>query len=298
MAEHYYTYYSYEKTPNGRGYIGSRGSYLIPEKDDYFGSFTDGTFNPTEKIIIGTHSSRIEAYNSEVSLHYLFKVDIDPHFANKSRAKPGGFLYSPKGKSIWNREGVVKSFDQDPGEGWEKGFPSDYKRESKNKGKNLWFNPNTGERGYYFEKPSPDWIKGTPKEWRKNMVTFTSENNPMKGKKGEDHPCGGTRWWNNPETSEARRCDTSPGQEWEEGRGELGPSPKTSERNSKCRWYNNGKGVERFCEICPEGWNEGRARNPNSVKWRDPYDGFTSNAGAVSIRMRSLGRDPKEKERV
>jgi len=48
--KYFYVYYSYE--PWGRGYIGKRECWCLPEEDTkYFGSFRDKTFKPTEKII-------------------------------------------------------------------------------------------------------------------------------------------------------------------------------------------------------------------------------------------------------
>ena len=48
--KYFYVYYSYE--PWGRGYIGKRECWCLPEEDvKYFGSYRDKTFKPTEKII-------------------------------------------------------------------------------------------------------------------------------------------------------------------------------------------------------------------------------------------------------
>jgi len=48
--KHFYVYYSYEEY--GRGYIGKRECKYLPEEDvNYFGSFKDKTFKPTQKII-------------------------------------------------------------------------------------------------------------------------------------------------------------------------------------------------------------------------------------------------------
>lgn len=296
LNKHFYTYYSYEEW--GRGYLGSRGCPVPPEEDIYFGSFSDKTFNPTQKIILSVHPDRWSAYEEEVVLHDFFDVVKNPHFANRSKAKPGGFLYSPEGKTVWNKEGVVKTFDEDPGDGWEPGFPEDQNRESHNMGKNLWYNPETSERGYFAEPPSENWVKGCPEDWNLKVPKWTVENNPMSGKTGDEHPCGGTLWWVNPETGETRRILVSPGPGWEEGRGELGPQPKITERNLNSHWFTDGEGNERFCETCPQGWKKGRALSPNSQQWMDPFDGFTSNAGAIAVRMKSLGRDPKLKVKV
>jgi hypothetical protein len=80
--KYFYVYYSYE--PWGRGYIGKRECWCLPEEDvKYFGSYRDKTFKPTEKIILETFDSAEEALKAEVNLHNFYKVDENPHFANK-----------------------------------------------------------------------------------------------------------------------------------------------------------------------------------------------------------------------
>lgn len=80
----YYVYYSYE--PWGRGYIGKRECKCPPNEDNnYFGSFYDKTFRPTEKIILEIFETREEALAAEVALHKFYQVHCNPHFANKSR---------------------------------------------------------------------------------------------------------------------------------------------------------------------------------------------------------------------
>ncbi len=292
-AEHFYTYYSYEEW--GRGYLGSRGSAVPPEEDDYFGSFSDETFNPTQKVVLSVHTDRESAYLAEVALHDYFDVANNPHFANKSKAKPGGFLYSPLGKTVWNKDGVVKTFDKDPGEGWERGFPETHTRESKHKGKTLWHDPETNEAKFFMDEPPEGWVLGSPPTWE--VKGFTKENNPCLGKTGEEHPAGGTSWWFNSETKETRRSVLSPGEGWEERRGETGPRPDVSLKNVNCSWFTDGK-TERFCEVCPNGWRKGRLYNPNSQLWKDPFDGHTGNAGSVATYMRKHGRDPSLKVKV
>jgi len=80
--KYFYVYYSYE--PWGRGYIGKRECWCLPEEDiKYLGSFTDKTFKPTEKIILETFDTAKDALKAEVSLHIFYGVDENPHFANK-----------------------------------------------------------------------------------------------------------------------------------------------------------------------------------------------------------------------
>ena len=82
--EYYYTYYSYEEW--GMGYFGSRGCKCLPEEDiNYFGSFYDKTFKPTQKIILkDDYATREEAYADEIILQQYYKVAENPHFANRA----------------------------------------------------------------------------------------------------------------------------------------------------------------------------------------------------------------------
>ena len=101
QQEYYYTYYSYEEW--GRGYIGSRGCKCLPEEDiRYFGSFTDKTFKPTQKIILKSdYTSREEAYADEIILHQYYKVAENLHFANRAYQTSTKF-YVPREQAIEN----------------------------------------------------------------------------------------------------------------------------------------------------------------------------------------------------
>jgi hypothetical protein len=89
----HYVYYSYEEW--GRGYIGSRSCSCLPEEDfEYMGSYSDKTFNPTEKIILYVSPTREESNEVECLLHDLFEVDINPAFSNLSRQRSSGFYRS------------------------------------------------------------------------------------------------------------------------------------------------------------------------------------------------------------
>lgn len=82
-----YVYYSYEEF--GRGYIGARSK--SPDGDDYFGSFKDTTFKPTNKIILAEFGSMEEALEVEVALHNYFDVAENPHFANRAKQTTAGW---------------------------------------------------------------------------------------------------------------------------------------------------------------------------------------------------------------
>ena len=94
----HYVYYSYEEW--GRGYIGKRTCTCAPECDTkYMGSFSDKTFKPSNKIILGVFPTSKEALTAEALLHDAYNVSQNPLFANKA-----------KQTSTWfNTEGVPKS---------------------------------------------------------------------------------------------------------------------------------------------------------------------------------------------
>ena len=92
MKKYFYVYYSYEEY--GRGYIGKRECNCLPEKDiKYFGSFTDKTFKPTQKIILKTFDSVEDALEVESILHDFYEIDKNPHFANRARQTSKKFYY-------------------------------------------------------------------------------------------------------------------------------------------------------------------------------------------------------------
>lgn len=100
----YYVYYSYEEF--GRGYIGRRACRCAPDKDvTYFGSFSDTSFNPTQKIILQVCADTQKAAEAEVALHAFYQVDKNPHFANKAKQTSTRFTCAGnwKGKTHSNK---------------------------------------------------------------------------------------------------------------------------------------------------------------------------------------------------
>ena len=92
MKKYFYVYYSYEEY--GRGYIGKRECKCLPEEDiKYFGSFTDKTFKPTQKIILKTFDSVEDALEAESILHDFYEIDKNSHFANRARQTSKKFYY-------------------------------------------------------------------------------------------------------------------------------------------------------------------------------------------------------------
>lgn len=101
LKEYHYVYYSYEEW--GMGYIGSRTCKCLPKEDTkYFGSFSDKSFKPTQKIILkDDYTTREEAYVDEIILQQYYKVVENPHFANRAYQTSTGF--SRKGTIPWNK---------------------------------------------------------------------------------------------------------------------------------------------------------------------------------------------------
>jgi hypothetical protein len=142
-----YVYYSYEEY--GRGYIGSRGCKCSIEEDlEYLGTYSDKSFYPTKKIILGTFETRKEAYEAEILLHNFFNVDINPHFANKCKATSSGFT-CPKKFSDKEIENRLKQQKYDAIKKWRKNNREKNKEHKKK----------------YAEK-NKEKIKEYQKEWR------------------------------------------------------------------------------------------------------------------------------------
>ena len=119
LKKSHYTYYSYEEF--GRGYIGKRSCHCNPEEDvTYFGSYTDETFKPTQKIILETYDTAEEAIADEIKIQRLFKVVENPHFANKVYQTSTGF----RGTSETARKGQASRTPEQRSEYSRKGHAS------------------------------------------------------------------------------------------------------------------------------------------------------------------------------
>jgi hypothetical protein len=193
----FYVYYSYE--PWGRGYIGRRQCKCDPSHDSlYLGSFKDTTFSPSCKIILGVFPTLSEAIEAEIVLHDFFEVDVNPHFANKAKQTSTGFSYARSGSEavLFGKTGEFHPCWGRPRTKGEK------ERISKSK------------RG----KKRPD-MQGDKNPLRDpNIVKKVSGPNAVfYGVKGENHPCGGTKWWVNRDNKCVRSKDC-PGEEWIPGR--------------------------------------------------------------------------------
>ena len=75
-------YLSYESKPGGRNYIGKHSTECI--HDGYLGSFSDSSFCPDSKIILGVFKTSEAAILAEIQWQRAFKVVSNPDFVNKS----------------------------------------------------------------------------------------------------------------------------------------------------------------------------------------------------------------------
>lgn len=100
QENNWYVYYSYEQW--GRGYIGYRGCEYekgyTPETEPYWGTYSNKTFKPTEKIILFQNLTQEEALEIEIYLHNFYDIDRNDHFANKAKQTSTGFRSNNTGK--------------------------------------------------------------------------------------------------------------------------------------------------------------------------------------------------------
>jgi hypothetical protein len=229
--ENHYVYYSYEDF--GRGYIGCRTCKCLPEDDDYLGSYHDSTFNPTNKIILETFSTREEALQAEVNLHKFYQVDKNPHFANKARQKTTGFYYAEQ------KFGEKNPFYQKQHTKQTRNKISQIGKENKG-----WVD----KRRTYQGKNNPFYGKTHSKETRellkeKTTETWKNQPHPWIGKKHSEESKAKFREINAGENNPNYGKITPP-----EVRNKIGQS-----KVGKKLW-NNGE-QQKFSKECPgEGW--------------------------------------------
>jgi hypothetical protein len=96
-------YLSFEEGENGRNYIGKRSTLDL--NDGYLGSYTDNSFSPNSRIILGFYKTAEAAVEAEIQWQNVFDVARNPTFANKSLQRSSGFdttglRYSLKHKKL------------------------------------------------------------------------------------------------------------------------------------------------------------------------------------------------------
>ena len=172
--KYFYVYYSYE--PWGRGYIGKRECWCLPEEDvKYFGSFRDKTFKPTEKIILQTFDTVEEAFLAEIQLQEFYQVDKNPHFAN---------IYIHRSKNFCNngseiiRDKISKSLT-----GIKRSEETKKKVSESKKGISTATEETKIKLRNKRKGRTPALGMHHTEEWKKEHSEKMKENNPFKGKK-------------------------------------------------------------------------------------------------------------------
>jgi general stress protein YciG len=262
--EYYYTYYSYEEW--GRGYFGSRGCKCLPEEDiNYFGSFSDKNFNPTQKIILkDDYATREEAYADEIILHDYYDVANNPHFANKSNLTTTKFCvpieqaiqHGKKLGEIYGKISGRKTFEEKLGIF---SFSPDERKKHSGKG------------GINCKKNGTGIFSFTPEEMKENS---------RKGGK-----IGGKKCYEN-----------------NTGIFSITPEKKIEsikKGGEKC--YENGTGIfsltpEQKSEAGKKGGKKG-AKTTNSQKWMCLETGYISNSGGLSSYQKARGIDTSKTNR-
>lgn len=172
-------YLSYEAEPSLKKYVGKHSTG--DPYDDYFGSFSDSSFNPVGKHILGVYKTSEGATYGEIMWQKVLNVVEDPEFVNRAFQTATGF----------DTTGRVRPVEETrPG-----GLAM--------KGMLVWNNGNEQTRSK--TRPGPEWVRGYLED-------------PFKGNRANHSK---TPWWHNPGTKETRRSETSPGSGWVEGRGDI-----------------------------------------------------------------------------
>ena len=287
--EYYYTYYSYEEY--GRGYFGSRKCYCLPEEDiNYFGSFRDKTFRPTQKIILkDDYATREEAYADEIILHDYYDVSNNPHFANQAKASSTNF-YVSRELAIENGKKYGKIGGKIGGK-----ISGKYVAENKlgifslTEEEKLEYCKKGGNKIGQIHKENGTGVCGIPIEERRK--------NSKKGGKisGEKHKRNGTGIFN---LSKEQMTEN----------GKKG-GKKSAEINKKNGTAVYGIPIEERRKNSKKGYANGLAKIPieqkiervkklNAQKWMCLETGYVSTSGPLTLYQRKRGIDTSKRERI
>lgn len=212
-------FYKIQQLSTGKYYVGCQyGKYSDPEKFwvTYFtscDSIRNG--NKTDFIVISV-KPRKDA--KEYERKYLSKMysmlgreAFENYFINRNLAP--GILFTEEIRDKMS-VGIKKSVEQRKSSGTYIPTMSGktHTEDTKNK-------ISKQKREYYSEGGEhPRGMSGkTHTEETKNKIgQSTKEHSGLRGKFGEEHPTGNTKWWNNGTIH--KRCVECPGEEWVEGR--------------------------------------------------------------------------------
>jgi hypothetical protein len=307
QKEYHYTYYSYEEW--GRGYFGSRTCRCLPEEDvKYFGSFKDKTFRPTQKIILKSdYSTRAEADADEIILHNYFEVDINPHFANRSRQTSTKFrLPRERSVEIGKQYGIL-SYEKNKELGLGIfGLSAEQRVENGKKLKEL----GIGIHGFTLEQRIEYSKKGGQKTKELGIGVFglTPEQRTENGKKGGSR--GGKVQYENKigihgfTFEERSRRSKEIGLRHKENK--TGYCGLSFEERSEYGKIGGKKAVETNKKNGTSFWDtdlqstlgKRGAKKTNSQKWKCTETGFIANPGNLTQYQKARGIDTSKRERI
>ena len=78
----HFVYLSYESGPKGRNYVGKHTTSNL--NDGYLGSYSDKSFSPDSRIILGVFKTAVAAILAEIQWQKVLEVVPNTEFANKS----------------------------------------------------------------------------------------------------------------------------------------------------------------------------------------------------------------------
>lgn len=293
--EYYYTYYSYEEW--GKGYIGSRKCYCLPKEDiNYFGTFKDKNFKPTQKIILkDDYATREEALADEIILQQYYKVVENPHFANRAYQTSTKF-YVPTEQAKENGRKNMKK-QKELGTGFYALTPEKIKERTKKiieknkKNKVSIFglssqelSENGKKGGSKTKELGVGFFKLTPEERSENAKKYSG----IGGKKA--YKLGvGIHSLTPEEKSEAGK------------KGGKIAGKINGTKNYEMKVGIHGRTKEQRIEDARKGGLTGGskgAKKTNSQKWMCLETGYITNAGALSTYQKARGIDTSKRKRI
>jgi hypothetical protein len=156
---------------DGRYYYGVRSCKNLPQDDQYWGSYTDKSFVPKRKRILGIFDSREAALLEEVRIHSIKNVDKSSRYANRAKQRSERFNFSASGEenpnygggnmSLKGRESISKAVSQRLKDRSKNPFAKKG-GQSQSHGRRWFCNPERTEELYLKkgEEPREGWVPG------------------------------------------------------------------------------------------------------------------------------------------